>query len=91
MIDVLSELVGLQASVAALDPSRFEVLSQFAEQVYARDASVGVASTLYRTRNPEKIKQAIALLIPIYHESLEFDQALLGAVTSSLATKSPGK
>lgn len=91
MIDVLSELVGLQASVAALDPSRFEVLSQFAEQIYARDASVGVASTLYRTRNPGEIKQAIALLIPIYHESLKFDQALLGAVTSSLATKSPGK
>lgn len=89
MINVLSDLVGLQASVAALDPSRFAVLSQFAEQIYARDGSVGHASALYRTGNPEKITEAIALLKPIYHESLAFDQALLSAVTGLLATHSP--
>lgn len=91
MIDVLSDLVGLQASVAALDPSRYAVLSQFAEQVYTRDGNVGVASALYRTGNPEKIKQAIALLIPVYHASPEFDQAVRGAVTGLLAAKSPAQ
>lgn len=91
MIGVLSDLVGLQASVAALDPSRFAVLSPFAEQLYARDVNMGKARDLYQTKDPEKMKQAIALLKPIYQESLEFDKALLTAVTGLLTPALPGE
>ncbi|TAJ18731.1 MAG: hypothetical protein EPO60_08165 [Rugosibacter sp.] len=90
MIGVLSDLVGLQASVAALDPSRFADLSDFAEQLYARDVNVGKARDLYRTKDPEKMKQSIALLKSIYYESLEFDKALLAAVTGLLAPPPTG-
>ncbi|MES1982651.1 MAG: hypothetical protein V4443_09250 [Pseudomonadota bacterium] len=85
MINVLSDLVGLQASVAALDPSRFAVLSDFAEQLYLRDISVGKARELYRSNDAEKIGQANSLLKSLYDESLEFDKALLSAVTGLLA------
>jgi hypothetical protein len=85
MIDVLSDLVGLQASVAALDPVRFAVLSNFAEQLYVRDISMGKARALYCSTDPEKIKQANVLLQSLYHESLEFDKTLLTAVTGLLA------
>lgn len=91
MMVVLSDLVGLQATVAALDPRRFPVLSAFAEELYDRDVSVGKARDLFRTKDPEKVKQAIAVLKPIYQESLAFDKKLLTAVTGLLTPETPEK
>lgn len=91
MIKVLSDLVGLQASVAALDPSHFTALSSFAEQIYDRDTKLVTARDLYRTKHPEKVKQSIADLKSIYQESLEFDKALLSRVTGLLGSSTTGK
>lgn len=84
MIEVMSDLVGLQASVAALYPSKSSVLSDFAEQLYSRDIEVGRARDLFRTRNPKDVQQAVAILSAIYQESIAFDKALLEAVTGML-------
>jgi hypothetical protein len=94
MIVVLSELVGLQASVAALDPSRFPKLSDFAEELYAREVEVGKARDLFRTEGPEKdVKQAqaIARLKVIYEQSIDFDKRLLAAVTGLLKPQKVGE
>ncbi|MGA7950865.1 MAG: hypothetical protein WCA45_12010 [Thiobacillaceae bacterium] len=91
MIEVLSDLVGLQASVAALDPGRFPKLSKFAEALYARDVNVGEARELFRTKDPAKEQQCVALLKSIYDESLKFDKDLLAAVTGLLAPARKGR
>jgi hypothetical protein len=84
MIKVLSDLVGLQASVAALSPTRFEVLSKFAEQLYERDVEVSKARELFRAKDVQKTQQCMDILEQAYHDSLAFDKALLAAVTGLL-------
>jgi hypothetical protein len=88
MIAVLSELVGLQASVAALSASKFEALSKFAEQLYERDVEVGKARDLFRTKDPQKVQRSIEILKAAYTDSLGFDKALLAAVTGLLESPS---
>ena len=84
MLEVLSDLVGLQASVAALDPSKYKVLSSLAEQLHWQDVEVGKARDLFLTEAPDKVQQSVALLQNIYHKSQEFDEQLLTAVTGLL-------
>jgi hypothetical protein len=74
----------LQASVAALDPSKFSALSDFAEQLYERDIEVGKARDLFGTNIPESVQQAIAILNTTYQDSIAFDKSLLVAVTGML-------
>jgi hypothetical protein len=89
MIGVMGDLVGLQASVAALDPAKHAVLSRFADQLYERDIRVAKARVLYRTKDSAKQKESIVLLKSIYDESIEFDEALLKAVTGMLVASAP--
>lgn len=84
MLEVLSDLVGLQASVAALDPSKYKVLSSLAERLHGQDVGVGKARDLFLTETHDKMQQSIALLQSIYHKSQEFDEQLLTAVTGLL-------
>lgn len=84
MIDVLSDLVGLQASVAALSHSNFEILSYFAKQLYDRDVEIGKARDLFRSKDSQKVQRSIEILKRVYLESLEFDERLLSAVTGLL-------
>lgn len=89
MLGVMGDLVGLQASVAALDPDKHAVLSRFAEQLYERDIKVGKARVLYRMKDAGKQREAIEMLKSIYDESIAFDQALLTAVTGLLVAAVP--
>ena len=84
MIDVLSDLVGLQASVAALSRSNFAILSKFAQQLYDRDIAVGKARDLFRSKEALKIQRSVKILKQVYQESLAFDEKLLSAVTGLL-------
>lgn len=84
MIAVLSELVGLQAAVAALSPARFRVLSEFAEELYERDVEVGRARDLFRSRDRDKIGRSFEILRQAYAASLAFDRKLLEKVTGLL-------
>lgn len=84
MIDVLSDLLGLQASVAALSRSKFEILTKFAEQLYGRDVEIGKARELFRSKDSQKIQRSVDILKQVYRESLEFDEKLLYAVTGLL-------
>ena len=84
MLEVLSELVGLQASVAALAPVKYEVLSSLAKQLHDQDINVGKARDLFLTGATDNVKQAIALLQAIYLKSTKFDEQLLTAVTGLL-------
>lgn len=86
MMEVMSDLVGLQASVAALYPSKFPVLSDFAERLYKRDIEVGKARDLFRTKYSKNIQLATAILAKVYDDSIAFDDALLTAVTGILQT-----
>ena len=74
MIKVMSDLVGLQASVAALDPSKYSALSDFAEQLYERDIEVGKARDLFGTNIPGSVQHAIAILNTTYQDSIAFDR-----------------
>src|SRR5450432_1509500 len=84
MIAVLSDLVGLQASVAALSRSNFGILSKFAQQLYDRDVEVGTARDLFRSKDPPKVQRCIQILKQVYQDSLAFDETLLSAVTGLL-------
>lgn len=85
MIDVLSDLVGLQAAVAALDTSSFETLSSFADEIYDRDSKVAEAKLLCYSGNVLSKNAAIEMLKQVYDESIDFDKRLLDAVSGLLA------
>lgn len=89
MIEVLGDLVGLQASVAALSYSNFKVLSAFAEELYRRDVQVGEARNLYRADDLAKMQRCIEILSRAYDESLAFDERLLKAVSGLLEPARP--
>ena len=83
MIVVLGDLVGLQATVAALDSSKFKILSPFAEQLYSRDVEVAKARTLFLKEDSTKLEYRV-ILKRLYEESLVFDRTLLTEVTNLL-------
>jgi len=89
MIEVLGDLVGLQASVAALSYANFRVLSAFAEELYRRDVAVGEARDLYRADELAKMQRCIEILSRAYEESLAFDARLLKAVSGLLEPAKP--
>jgi hypothetical protein len=89
MIKVMGDLVGLQATVAALDPAKHAALSRFADQLYERDINVSKARVLYRADDSEKKRESIELLKSIYQASIEFDDALLAEVTGLLVVAPP--
>ena len=80
MMTVMSDLVGLQASVAALDSKKFDVLSPFAEELYERDIEVGAARDAFLKDRQNSINRLKA----VYHQSIAFDARLLKAVTNIL-------
>jgi hypothetical protein len=84
MSAVVNELVGLQASLHALDPEKYKELSRFAEQLYVKDNQATVAiRNFLDSRDPQKEKE-IAALGAIYDGCLRFDRALLEAATTLL-------
>jgi hypothetical protein len=89
MIEVLGDLVGLQASVAALSYSNFQVLSTFAEELYQRDVEVGKARDLFRAHDHGKMQRCIEILTLAYAEALAFDERLLKAVSGLLEPAKP--
>jgi hypothetical protein len=89
MIEVLGDLVGLQASVAALSYSKFQVLSAFAEELYQRDVEVGKARNLFRANDLGKMQRCIEILSLAYEEALAFDERLLKAVSGLLEPAKP--
>lgn len=89
MIEVLSDLVGLQAALAALDPAKYDVLSKYADELTQMDVEVGLARELYRTQNAEKYAKSMAMLQALYKQSNAFDVSLLKAVTGLLRQHEP--
>jgi hypothetical protein len=84
MVAVLSDLVGLQASVASLDTAKFEALSPFAEEIYTRDIMVGEAKAIVLNARTPDLAQGIQSLRDIYAASLDFDKRLLAKVQNLL-------
>lgn len=84
MIVVLSDLVGLQAAVAALDAAKFAALSPFAEELYDRDVEVSKAKPMVLSTVASAQQAGTASLARIYLDSLDFDKRLLKQVTNLL-------
>ena len=84
MLAVLSELVGLQASVAALDAAQFRALSPLAEELYGRDVKVAEAKAMVLNASSPDLPRGIQALREIYTASLDFDKRLLAKVQNLL-------
>ncbi|MFM0341539.1 hypothetical protein [Paraburkholderia fungorum] len=86
MVAVLSDLVGLQASVAAVAPDKFEVLSPFAQKLYEMDVEVGRARDLFKCE-PQKLQRCLEILRAVHAKTEYFEPALLKSVTGLLIIK----
>lgn len=84
MIAVVSDLVGLQATVAALDATKFQSLSPFAEELYERDIDVAKAKAIVLTPNSPRMAEGIGSLRDMFTASLQFDKRLLATVQNLL-------
>lgn len=84
MIIVLGDLVGLQATVAALDSSKSDILSPFANQLYEHDIEVAKARNAFLKGKECVTPECIDILKPLYEKSIDFDKALLAKVTNLL-------
>ena len=84
MRSLLSDLVGLQAALAALSRERHKVLSPFAQRIYAMDEEMGKARDLHKTADTWKIAQARLILRDCYDRAIAFDEQLLEAATGLL-------
>lgn len=91
MRTLMSELVGYQAALAALDPAKFEVLSPFAERLYVMDEEMGKASDLYSSSDTWKIANARVILRDCFFKALRFDAHLLAASVGLLRAPADAK
>jgi hypothetical protein len=89
MIPIMSDLIGLQAALAALDSAKFDVLSPMAEELYERDDGVGRAQELILSGNTRSVAEGTAAFSKIYRDSLAFDKLLLAQVTNLLRGAQP--
>lgn len=84
MIAVLSDLVGLQASVAAVAPDKFAVLAPFAQTLYGMDVEVGRARDLFKKGGSQKLQDSLDILKAAHARTETFETELLKSVTGLL-------
>lgn len=81
---LMSELVGSQVSLAALNKDMFETLNNYAKQLYDLDICVGEARDLFVSTETWKIAKARVVLRDCCYRALRFDEALLTSSTGLL-------
>lgn len=76
MRTLMSDLVGLQVALAAVSRKSHEVLSPYAERIYALDEELGKARELYKTGDDWKVAHARIILRDCYYRAIIFDRQL---------------
>lgn len=79
---LMSELVGLQASVAAFDSPRFDLLGEHADTIYSMDEKMGEAREKFLSGKHPQIEEAKKMLAALYDEALAFDDELLRSAST---------